>query len=93
MDFGLKAGKVTVLRLGKDEKGYRMFVYRGEALDEPQKFYGTSVTVKPEKGHAVDYVKGFVKDGWEPHFVVAYGDIVDEVKIMCSLLKIRVFEY
>lgn len=48
MDFGLKAGKVTVLRLGKDKDGYRMFIYKGEALDEPQKFYGTSVTVRPE---------------------------------------------
>lgn len=36
MDFGLKAGKVTVLRLGKDKDGYRMFIYKGEALDEPQ---------------------------------------------------------
>ncbi len=93
MDFGLKAGKVTVLRLGKDQHGYRMFVYRGEALDEPQKFYGTSVTVKPENGKAVDCVKQFVKDGWEPHFVVAYGDIVDEIKIICDILKIRVFAY
>lgn len=93
MDFGLKAGKVTVLRLGKDKDGYRMFIYKGEALDEPQKFYGTSVTVRPENGNAAAYVKNFVKDGWEPHFVIAYGDIVDEVKIMCNLLKIRVFEY
>lgn len=93
MDFGLKAGKVTVLRLGKDKDGYRMFIYKGEALDEPQKFYGTSVTVRPENGNAAAYVKNFVKDGWEPHFVIAYGNIVDEVKIMCNLLKIRVFEY
>lgn len=93
MDFGLKSGKVTVLRLGKDQHGYRMFIYRGEALEQPQKFYGTSVTVRPENGNAVKYVKEFVKDGWEPHFVVAYGDIVDEIKIMCSLLKIRIFEY
>ena len=70
-----------------------MFIYKGEALDEPQKFYGTSVTVRPENGNAAAYVKNFVKDGWEPHFVIAYGDIVDEVKIMCNLLKIRVFEY
>lgn len=93
MDFGLKSGEVTVIRLGKDQNGYRMFMYKGEALDEPQKFYGTSVTVKPEGGKAAEYVKKFVKDGWEPHFVVVYGDITKEIEIICNLLKIRLFKY
>lgn len=93
MDFGLQPGKVTVLRLGKDQKGYRMFMYKGEALDEPQKFYGTSVTVKVDGGNAAKRVKEFVKDGWEPHFVVAYGDITEEIEILCELLNIRLFEY
>ena len=93
MDFGLKSGEVTVIRLGSDKDGYRMFMYKGEALDEPQKFYGTSVTVKPQGGKAVQYVKEFVKDGWEPHFVVVYGDVTKEIKILCNLLNIRLFEY
>ena len=93
MDFGLKSGEVTVIRLGKDQNGYRMFMYKGEALDEPQKFYGTSVTVKPQGGKAAEYVKKFVNDGWEPHFVVVYGDITKEIEIMCKLLKIRLFKY
>ena len=50
-------------------------------------------TAQELEDFAAAYVKNFVKDGWEPHFVIAYGDIVDEVKIMCNLLKIRVFEY
>ena len=93
MDFGLKPGKVTVMRVGRDQHGYRMFAYTGEALDEPQKFYGTSVTVRPEGGKAAQYVQKFIKDGWEPHFIVAYGDIIDELKIICDTLKIRIFTY
>lgn len=93
MEFGLKNGVVTVLRLGKDENGFRMFIMKGEALDEPQKFFGTSVTVKPEGGQANIKVAQMVKNGWEPHFVVSYGDIAEEVKIMCGILKIEVFEY
>ena len=38
-----------------------MFIYKGEALDEPQKFYGTSVTVRPENGNAAAYVKTSLK--------------------------------
>ncbi len=93
MEFGLKHGEVTVIRLGKDKDGFRMFVMKGEALDEPQKFYGTSVTVRPEGGMSAKRVAEFVKDGWEPHFVVVYKDIVEEVKNMCALLNIPVWEY
>ncbi|WP_270564313.1 L-fucose/L-arabinose isomerase family protein [Clostridium beijerinckii] len=93
MEFGLKNGPVTVLRLGKDKDGFRMFLMKGEALDEPQKFWGTSVTVKPEGGQATESVAAFVEDGWEPHFVIAYGNVVEEVKTMCNMLGINVWEY
>lgn len=93
MEFGLKSGSVTVLRLGKDKDGFRMFLMKGEALDQPQKFLGTSVTVKPKGGQAANRVNEFVKDGWEPHFVIVYGDVVEEVKTMCALLGINVCEY
>jgi L-fucose isomerase-like protein len=93
MEFGLKSGLVTVLRLGKDKDGFRMFLMKGEALDEPQKFFGTSVTVRPQGGQSSKRVAEFVKDGWEPHFVIAYGDVVEEVKTMCSLLGINICEY
>ncbi len=93
MEFGLKAGPVTVLRLGKDKQGFRLFAQKGEALDEPQKFFGTSVTVRPEGGKSSEKVSRFVKDGWEPHFVVAYGDILAELRQLCDFLKIDLWEY
>lgn len=93
MEFGLKSGDVTVLRLGKDKDGFRMFIMKGEALEEPQKFFGTSVTVRPEGGRASKKIAEFVKAGWEPHFVVAYGDVVEEIKIMCNFLGIKFYEY
>ncbi len=93
MEFGLKEGEVTILRLGFDSKGFRMFAMKGTALDEPQKFYGTSVTVRPKNGHSAAKVARFIKEGWEPHFVVAYGDITDELRLLSELLDIRFTEY
>lgn len=93
MEFGLKAGEVTLLRLGKDQHGFRLFVMKAEALDEPQKFFGTSVTVRPNGGKSAEKVGQFIKDGWEPHFVVAYGDIVPELRLLSELLKIALWEY
>lgn len=93
MEFGLKQGEVTVIRLGKCKDGFRMFIMKGEALDEPQKFYGTSVTVRPEGGNSAKRVAEFVKDGWEPHFIIVYGDVCEEVENMCKLLDIKVCKY
>ena len=93
MEFGLKAGEVTVLRLGRDQHGFRLFVLKAEAMDEPQKFFGTSVTVRPNGGKSAEKVGRFIKDGWEPHFVVAYGDIVEELRLLCGFLKIDLWEY
>jgi len=93
MEFGLKEGMVTILRLGFDFKGFRMFAMKGTALDEPQKFNGTSVTVRPGNGDSAEKVSQFIKDGWEPHFVVAYGDIMEELRLMCNYLDIRIFDY
>ncbi|MCK9413708.1 MAG: hypothetical protein M0Q53_15520 [Prolixibacteraceae bacterium] len=93
MEFGLKAGEVTILRLGKDQHGFRLFVMKAEALDEPRKFLGTSVTVRPEGGKSLEKVGQFIKDGWEPHFVVAYGDIVQELRLLGGFLNIPVWEY
>lgn len=93
MEFGLKKGEVTIIRLGKDKDGFRMFIMKGAALSEPQKFYGTTVTVRPMGGAASAKIKTFVNDGWEPHFIIAYGNIADALKIFCKLRGISLYEY
>ncbi|KUO48898.1 MAG: hypothetical protein APF76_09625 [Desulfitibacter sp. BRH_c19] len=91
-EFGLKSGRVTVCRLGKSRNGYRLFVMTGDALDEPKKFYGTSVVVKTDNDVS-HIIEGSIKQGWEPHFSVVYGDIKEELKMLASLLNIEVVEY
>jgi len=93
MEFGLKSGEVTVLRMGKDREGLRMMAMKGVALDEPQKFWGTSVVVKPESGASREKVAELICAGWEPHFVVAYGDIVEELRLMCEFIDIPFMNY
>jgi L-fucose isomerase-like protein len=88
MEFGLKKGTVTVLRLGKSRRGLRMMAMKGEALDEPQKFFGTSLTFKPATGTAQEKVTALAGSGWEPHYAVAYGDIINELQLMCDFLDI-----
>lgn len=93
MEFGLKEGRVTVIRLGRKPDGtFRIFLMTGEALDEPQQFLGTSVVVKADHD-AGEIVNKAVTDGWEPHFALVYGDIKEEIKILGNLLNMEVVEY
>ena len=94
LEFGCKPVKeVTVLRVGKTPDGrFRIFLAAGEALDKPQQFYGTSLVVKT-KANADGLIRTAVKDGWEPHFVVAMGNISREIRALADMLCIDAVEY
>ncbi|MGL5427872.1 MAG: hypothetical protein ACRDAS_08175, partial [Cetobacterium sp.] len=94
MEFGCKgADSVTIFRVGRKPNGeFRFFIASGEALNEPKQFLGTSVVVKTES-KSLDLVKKSVKDGWEPHFVVIYGDVAKELEVLGELLGLEVCRY
>ena len=87
MDFGCQAcDKVTIFRAGRKADGnFRFFIASGEALDRPKQFCGTSVVVKTEH-EAKDIIVKSIKSGWEPHFVVIYGDVVEELIMLANML-------
>ena len=94
LEFGCRPQKeVTVLRVGKTPDGrFRIFMAGGEALDLPQQFYGTSLVVKTA-ADADWLIRTAVKDGWEPHFVVAMGDIRQETACLADMLDIELHAY
>lgn len=94
LEFGCKASdKATIFRIGKDKYGeFRLFICKGKALDKPKQFNGTSVVIETENA-SKDIVVSSVKDGWEPHFAVAFDDISAELKALADMLDIEVCEY
>ncbi|MCR4611050.1 MAG: fucose isomerase [Lachnospiraceae bacterium] len=90
LEFGCKPNdKATIFRIGLDSKGnYRFFVAGGKILDKPKQFYGTSVVVET-KGDAAQIVNDSILQGWEPHFVVCYGDIETELKALADMFNIE----
>lgn len=94
LDFGCKAApEVTVFRIGRTPEGtFRFFIAKGEALDKPKQFNGTSIVVKTERAPE-EIVAGSVKEGWEPHFAVAYGDVAAELTALAHMLNMEVCTY
>ena len=93
-DFGCKGSSAaTIFRIGRDAKGdFRAFVAGGQTLDKPKQFMGTSVVVRTDFS-ARDLVYDSVTDGWEPHYVVAYGDIIQDIEVLCRILGIPVSRF
>ena len=94
LEFGCKASdKATIFRIGKKPDGtFRFFISKGKILDLPKQFYGTSLVVKTENP-ADKIVNESVLDGWEPHFVVAYNDIADQLEVLCHMFNMEVCKY
>lgn len=94
LDFGCKAAEqVTIFRVGRTADGKpRFFVASGKALDKPKQFNGTSIVVQTAQAPEI-IVNQSVKDGWEPHFVVAYGDCADALRALGHMLNLEVCEY
>lgn len=79
LEFGLKPGLVTLFRLSYTEKdGYRLLILRGNALDTPQRFNGTSVEVALETDISRT-LYSLMEEGFEPHYALVYGDVVNKL--------------
>ena len=90
LEFGCKASKeVTIFRIGRTSEGqFRFFIATGEALDKPQQFLGTSLVVKTN-GNAKEIIYTTVEQGWEPHYVVIYGNVAKELEILAGMLNLQ----
>ena len=94
MEFGCRGSeRVTILRIGREKDGsLRLFATGGEALERPVQYHGTSLVVKTDKP-ATDLVRWAVSDGWEPHFVIAMADIMEQMRMMALLCGIGYWPY
>lgn len=94
MDFGCKAcEQVTVFRVGRKPDGtFRFFLLSGKALDMPKQFCGASVVVQTQRP-SKEIVEQSVKEGWEPHFVVIYGDVMAELTALGNMLDVEICTY
>ena len=94
MEFGLRPSKhATIFRIGRKPDGtFRFFIANGEILDKPKQFLGTSMVVRVEQ-KVNPMITKMVKEGWEPHFAVLYGDVSEDLTILAEMLNIEVVKY
>ncbi len=90
LEFGcMPSDRATVFRTGRTPEGhFRFLVVSGEILDRPKQFFGTSLVFRP-RGSAEEIVRRTVREGWEPHYAVLYGDAAEPLAFLADMLGLE----
>ena len=77
-DFSLKEGEITIFRVSKARNKLQFFVLKGQVLDRPNSFSGTSgvINLGDNSAHKLEQM---FKGGLEHHVAFTYGDISDKL--------------
>jgi len=88
MDFALKPGPVTLLRLsvaGGDN--LKLVVGQGELLDSPKAYAGTSGVFRFDRP-AKNFMERFLSLGIEHHIALGYGCFIPEIEALAGMLRL-----
>lgn len=91
MEFPLKPGVVTLARLNRHDGQLRLVLGRGEMLDAPAPFSGTSGRLRLETP-ARRFFDTLMREGLEHHISLVYGDYLDELRAFARLVSLPVLE-
>jgi L-fucose isomerase-like protein len=84
--FALRPGRVTIARIGHDDRGaLRMLAATGTALETPMHIRGTVSRVQLDGG-ADTLLREVLANGWEHHVALIYGDVLPELKLLASMI-------
>lgn len=91
MEFPLKPGVVTIARLNRYAGKLRLVLGRGEMLDTPAPFSGTSGLLRLEKPTS-QFFDVLMQQGLEHHISLVYGDYLTELQAFARLASLPVLQ-
>jgi L-fucose isomerase len=88
----MKIGRLTLACLSEDSEGYRMHIVSGEGKEPPQ-WVEMGVPLPPwpsMRFYPDSTVRSILDHVQSQHFAAVYGDYVQPLKDLCTLLNIKV---
>jgi L-fucose isomerase-like protein len=89
MEFTLKPGRVTIGRLSEATGEFRLVLGKGEMIQAPPSFTGTSGTLRFDSG-AASVMDTVMREGLEHHVSLVYGDHTEVLIELANLLRLPV---
>lgn len=90
-EFTLKPGPVTVARLTESSGDYGLVIGRGNILQGPKSFSGTSGLLGFDRP-AIEVMDLILSNGLEHHISITYGDFADVLVAFAQLLHIPILQ-
>jgi len=90
-EFTLKPGPVTLARLAVSSSGYRLVIGRGEMIQGPKSFSGTSGYLRFERA-AREVLNVILSEGLEHHISLTYGNHYDVLVSFARQLRIPILQ-
>ncbi|MEM6462718.1 MAG: hypothetical protein AAF724_12450 [Pseudomonadota bacterium] len=87
--FALKPGRVTLVRISQAHGNQKLIVARGEMLQRPMAFTGTSGVVRFDRPVA-EVLPDVINSGLEHHMALAYGDHIGPLLDAAAALDLPV---
>ncbi len=91
LEFSLREGPVTIAKIGRGRDDFRLFLTTGEAVDQPARFRGNTLTVRFHRP-VTQLVETILEQGLDHHYAVAYGHIDEELRWCARALQLPVIE-
>lgn len=89
VEFPLKPGRVTLAKLTRPIAGkYSMLIASGNAVQVSPRTRGNPANIRLEAS-VEKFVSAMVENGIEHHVIMAYGDIREELMMLCDMLDIK----
>ena len=85
VEFTLKPGPATLLRLGMKDHQFRLLAVAGRVLEKTVTLKRAGAWLQTRNTPAVDIVREILDRGWEHHFCLIYGDILTELQAFSKL--------
>lgn len=89
VEFPLKPGRVTLAKLTRPIAGkYSMLIATGDVLQVSPRTRGNPANIRLDVS-VEKFVSAMVENGVEHHIIMAYGDVAEELTMLCDFLDIR----
>jgi L-fucose isomerase-like protein len=90
-EFTLKPGPVTVARLTESSGEYRLVIGRGNIIQGPKSFSGTSGLLQFDRP-AIEVMDLILSKGLEHHISITHGDLADVLVAFAQILHIPILQ-
>lgn len=92
VQFTLRPGAATLLRLGLHRNALRLLAIAGVVEDEPVTIRRAGARVRTLRTPAGEIIRQILDDGWEHHSSLVHGDIMPELRAVSRLTGIPLTE-